>query len=286
MKTNIKYEIKDKEIIGTGTYKDLLRDIEDARKRTWNTSDNRKQFETFTTNKDRNHSSFAGGSWEDVTNLKNMSSFKKQLEEFKRNKLEEQISTKIDYSPKRTRRLSEHDGDYDHDKQWDIKPFTNSKKELLPISVIDVNVDMSISAGMSSESINKYGALVWSIIQLIESLGIQANIYIKNEVNRIDSNGNYSSNLNYRIKKAGEYISPVALATCFQSVFFRRAMFSGMVLACDNNFKQACYSLGSPKVKRTDKHVWFENGAIYTRAGGSFNAKEVEESILKLVSRV
>lgn len=280
----LKMKKEGNQITVTGSYRDLLKDIETFRKEPLKKTRNRTEFNRFATNDDYSHTSFAGGTWEDVTNLKNMENFKKQLEAFKKNKLEEKITTKIDYSPKRRRYLSEHDGDYDHDKRWEIKSFNNSKKELLPITVIDVNVDMSISADTGSDEINKYGALVWSIIQLIESLGIQANINIINDsINSYDGGGNIT--LTYCIKKAGEYISPIALATTFQSVFYRRAIFSGMVLAADNFNKEIAYGLGRPRTLRTNKHIWFENGAIFTRSGGLFNAKEVEDSILKMVTR-
>lgn len=279
----LKMKKEGKQIIVTGSYRDLLKDIETMRKDSWNNKQNKDQFQNYVTNNDRSHTRFAGGTWEDVTNLNNMAQFKRQLEEFKKNKLEEKITTKIDYSPKRRRFLSEHDGDYDHDKRWEIKSFNNSKKELLPISIIDINVDMSISAGTSAESINKYGALVWSVIQLVESLGIQANINVTNDCT--NSTEKSDTKLIYRIKKAGEYISPTALATTFQSVFFRRAMFAGMVLAADNFKERASYSLGSPRYIRTDKHIWFENGAIFTRSGGLFDVKEVEAAILKMVTK-
>ena len=241
---------------------------------------NQSLFNKYTNNNDINHIEFSGGKWEDVTNLNNMDSFKKTLGEFKKNRLEEKISAKIDYSPRRKRQLSEHDGDYDHDKRWEIKSFNNSKKEML---LIDVNVDMSINCSMSADAINSYGALVWSIIQLVESIGIQANVNIINDCSSVSDD--IDSKITLNIKKAGQYISPVALATCFQAVFFRRAIFSAMILCCENFKSNAYSSLGRPRVQRTDKYIWFKDGAIYTRAGGAFNAKEVEEAILKLVQK-
>lgn len=279
---NIQYKLEGKQITANGTYKGLLRDIEEKRKKGLNK--NNDDFQRFTTNEDHSHKSFAGGTWEDVTNLNNMNGFKKQLAEFKKHKLEEKIIAKLDYSPKRKRQLSEHDGDYDHDKRWDIKPFNNSKKEMLPISVVDINVDMSINCSMKADDINKYGALVWSIVQLTESLGIQANINIINDCTHLSSEG-HAGLLTLQIKKAGEYISPVALATCFQSVFYRRVIFTGMVLECDEFNLKTSYGLGSPRVQRTDKHIWFDKGVIHTRAGGGFNAKEVEEAIVKMVTK-
>ena len=272
------------EIIATGSYTGLLKDIDAAReKRDWKHSNNKQQIYEYSTNESSSHESFAGGKWEDVTNLRNMNDFKKQLQEFKKNRLEEKIIAKLDFNPKRKRSLSEHDGDYDHDKRWEIKPFNNSRKEMLPISVVDINVDMSISCGMSAEAINKYGTLVWSIVQLIESLGIQASIKIVNDSRNISSNTD--GKIILEIKKAGEYMSPVALATCFQSVFYRRVIFSGIVLQCEAFAKSTCSSLGSPKVPKENKHIYFANGAIYTRAGGTFDAKEVEEAIIKMVSK-
>lgn len=281
--SNIKYTLKDNELTGFGTYKGLLKDIEESKTRNWNNSFNQSEVNRFISNTDSSHTKFAGGTWEDVTNLKNLDGFKKQLKEMEKHKLREKVLTKLEFNPKRKRRLSEHDGDYDFDKRWEIKPFSNCRKEMLPMNVIDVNVDMSISAGTKSEDINKYGAIVWSLIQLIESLGIQCNINIINDVSGLSSDMN--SKLIFNIKKSGEYISPVALATCFQSVFFRRAIFAGMVLACDENKKQVCGGLGSPRTLRTSKHIWFENGAVYTKSGGLFNIDEVQQCIVDMVTK-
>ncbi len=288
MSNNIIYTIENnKQIVAKGTYTGLLKDIENKRNKEFKNSHNKTQFETYTTNEDSSHKEFAGGTWEDVTNLSNMESFKEQLKEFRKNKLEEKVMTRIDFSPKRKRNLSEHDGDYDHEKRYEIKPFSSSRKEMLPISVIDVNVDMSINCSMKAKDINKYGALVWSVIQMVESLGIQCNINVINDCTGIGSKGNkyYDGKLSLVIKKAGEYISPVALATCFQAVFFRRAIFTGMVLECEENDGiEVSYGLGSPRIQRTDKHIWFEKGCIYTRAGGAFDAKEVEEAIVTMIT--
>lgn len=279
---NIQYKLENNKIIANGTYIGLLKDIEVQRNKSFKNNGNANAFKEYTTNEDSHHLQFSGGTWEDVTNLNNMSAFKKQLEEFKKNKLEEKIVSKLDFKAQRKRSLSEHDGDYDYDKRWEIKPFSNSRKEMLPISVVDIIVDMSISCAMDAVSINKYGTLVWSIVQLVESIGIQASIKIVNESTQLSTDGK-EAKLSLEIKKAGEYISPVALASCFQSVFYRRVIFAGMVLECEMLGLEATYNLGSPKVKKTDKFVWFENGAIYTRAGGSFNAKEIEDSILAIV---
>ena len=142
-----------KQITVKGSYRDLLADVEAHKKIAFKNSHNREEFERYSTS-NNSHSGFAGGEWEDVTSLKNMDSFKKALADFKKQKLEEKVKAKIDFNPKRKRSLSEHDGDWDYDKQWEIKPFSNSRKEMLPINVVDINVDMSISSGMRAEEIN------------------------------------------------------------------------------------------------------------------------------------
>lgn len=283
-KLNFKIDNKTKQITCTGSYLDLLKDIEEYKqhKKTPKTSDNESKLRKFITDTDKDHVSFSGGLYEDITNMKNLNSFKKTLAEFSKNKLQEKIQAKLDFTPKRKRSSSEHDGDYDLDKRWEIKPFTNSHKEMLPINVVDVNVDMSISASMKAEDINKYGALVWSIIQIVESLGIQANVNIINESVGTSTNG-YASTIVLKIKRAGEYISPVALTSCFQSVFYRRAIFGAIVLSCDEFKFDVDYGLGRPKHTSTDKNIWFENGAIYTRPGGQFKIEEVERAITKMV---
>lgn len=282
--TNLKYKIEGNLTEVHGTYRDLLKDIELFRKEGFKSNRNRDEFSRFTTNKDSEHKGFSGGTWEDVTNLENMEDFKRVLADFKKNKLEEKVITKLDYSPKRKRKMCEHDGDYDHQRRWEIRPFVNSRREMAPITVVDVNVDFSISCGMGAEAINKYGALVWSIIQLVESLGIQCNIKVINESEGSTSCGK-NSKLVYTLKKAGEYISPVALATCFQSVFYRRAIFAGIVMQAEMSGKKVAIGLGRPKHMKSDKYIWFKDGAIYTRPGGMFNEKEIIEAILTMVGK-
>lgn len=283
--SNIKYSIKDNTITSFGSYTGLLKDIEACKERTFKHSVNKEHIQNYSSNKDISHEEFAGGKWEDVTNLRNMDAFKKQLQEFKKHRLEEKIIAKLDFNPKRKRALSEHDGDYDHDKRWEIKPFNNSRKEMLPISVVDINVDMSISCGMSADAINKYGTLVWSIVQLIESLGIQASVKVVNDSVNMTRAGNYEAKLTLEIKKAGEYMSPVSLATCFQSVFYRRVIFSAIVMQAEESGNEVAYGLGRPRVPDEKEFVYFKNGAIYTRAGGSFNEKEIEKAIIEMVTK-
>jgi len=283
MRLNIKCDNNAKTITCSGTYKDLLKDIADMREESkWNDRTNFKKFKIKVTNDDRSYKNFSGGEWEDVTNLKNLDPFKKQLNEFRKNKLEEKITTKIGYNQIRKRKLSEHDGDFDLDKQWEIKPFIHTKKDMLPMSVIDMNIDMSINSSMSSESINKYGVLIWSLIQLVESLGIQVKVNLINETTKL-SYDDYGGNFIFNIKKSGEYISPIALATCFQSVFYRRAIFSGFIMACDKFKQTATDGLGYPKYQKSNRYIWFDKGAIYTKPGGQFDTDEIVDTISKTI---
>lgn len=282
MKMKYNLENNGKHMVGFGSYKDLVDDIEEMRHKTLKNRANQDQFETFTKNGDRYHIEFSGGKWEDVMNVKNMDDFKKALSDFQKNRLEEKIIAKLDYSPKRKRKMSEHDGDYDIDKRWEITPFHSSKMERLPISVIDMNVDMTISAGMDAESINKYGTMVWSVIQLIETFGVQVNVNIIMEVNNLSTCGK-SAKMVLNVKRAGQYVSPISLATCFTSVFYRRAMFTADLLVCEAFNVQACSSLGQCKYPSEKKNIWFDKGAIYTRPGAMFKATEIEECLIKMI---
>lgn len=278
-----------KDIISKGSYTELLLDLKDFQKNLLipnQSGRNREYLEEYTgvnVLASKEYEEFAGGTWNDVLNLKNLKQFQDQLTEFRKHKLEERISKKVDFSVKRVRRNSDYDGDYNHDKRWEIQPFSNAIRTKIPVSCVDVNVDMSISSGMRADDINAYGAMVWAIVQLLETIGINCNINIVKSSHSITEEENLGQKVFLKIKKSGEYISPVALATCFQSVFYRRAIFSNIVLAADSQNKTVTSYLGTPKKINVDKNLWYENGTLNTRPGGLFDINQVEECIYKMI---
>lgn len=283
MEKKLKYSYDaDKRLVSVkGHYRDLLADIQASKDNTKHNNDHIAKYLSNSGYDD--YARFAGGTWDDITNLKNMDKFKKQLEDFRKHKLEEKIQKRVDFSVKRVRRTSEHDGDYDLQKRWEIKPFSSAHRSKVPISVVDFKVDFSISAAMSPEDINSYGAMVWSIIQLVETLGIQVNVTIVTE--GVGIADNLDNQQEYIIKKSGEYMSPVSLASTFQSTFYRRAIFSGIALCAENQGKHAWDSLGRPKYPNENRNLWYDKGTIYTRPGGQFKIEEVEKCVMEMIGR-
>lgn len=290
----INYTVSGRQVIGKGTYKDLLADIKEYQDGKIVTQiPGNEKIHTYISSNNNDYSSFAGGNWNDVINLKNMKQFQNQLEEFRKHKLEEKIKSKLDFSSKRARKISEHDGDYDFEKRWEIKPFNNAIRMPVPISIVDIKVDFSISYAMSADDINKYGAMVWAVVQLIESLGIQCNINMIDDNLNIDSKGGgffggnndskYDLMFDLQIKKSGEYISPIALATCFQSVFYRRALFAGFVIGCEFLKVRSSDGIGRPREIKVNKNLWYDDGIVHTKPGGIFKVDDVVECIRNML---
>lgn len=139
---------------------------------------------------------------------------------------------------KRTRFLSEYDGEYDFDRRYDLTPFNATRIERGGVvRTLDIDVEFCFNAGVSAQSISEYGALAWSIVDIVERAGIQVNLRLVMPIQHDgivhDENAEYSkikTAVNYiSLKKSGEYVETMTLARCFTSMFFRRCTF---VLDC------------------------------------------------------
>lgn len=153
---------------------------------------------------------------------------------------------------RRNRFQSEHDGDFDFDKRFEIKPFNSTVNKNNGIRrMVKVNVDFSFNCGISAEEIERYGIRVWSIIDIIESQGICC------EVNYMwHSTGTYfpkeSANDQYKhrqktiinIKRSDEYVDIKKIARAFTPWFFRRLLFAMDSFIGDSINEKVCTGLG------------------------------------------
>lgn len=164
---------------------------------------------------------------------------------------------------RRKRFASEHDGEYDFDRQWERSPFLATRIENSgSMSVIDVNCDFTISGGISHSSIAEYGAICWAVIDLLETAGFRCNVFITAEINNsgdtpIGKGVKKMQNRKIKIllKSAEEYIDTMNLARCFTPWFFRRCIFAFWCVFAESTGYDIDYGLGSciaqfPSAKR------------------------------------
>lgn len=211
----------------------------------------------------------------DMTNLFNMK------EKIEKEGLVEKIKMQIqDKIPKRVRIKSEHDGEWDYDKRWELEPFTLSKRTNSLNRNIKIVVDFGLNSGWGEESVDEYGAMVWCLCNIIEDLGIATQVSIMSRGMNVARGVNDS--LYFEIKKPGEYITPFVLGSVAQTGFYRRVIFGFMILACDVANAEADASLGQSVNICPD--IEFKNGSLYTSIGLVHNREKIVSELVKSLS--
>jgi hypothetical protein len=141
----------------------------------------------------------------------------------------------------RKRCLSEHDGEWQMERQWEIAPFTATRRETggyLPTLAIDI--DFSFSVGVDSDKIAEFGAFCWAIVDVLESTGITTDLAVQNTgyLEAYNDMGDLAGTnkgllTNVAVKTAGEYVDTMTLARCFTPGFLRRGIFLAKYAAGD-----------------------------------------------------
>ncbi len=173
------------------------------------------------------------------------------LEDFFENKwngkLREDLSFLNAKSKKRKRNLSEHDGDFDFDRLWDIKLFNSTRTEPYDNRVI-VDLSFDISCWFSKEDIREYGKLCYHVVNFIEEHGYVCDINLV-----METSGTYygknapSTNLmKVNIKQSSDYQDNISICKYFTDWFYRRCMFNLMYQVGKEQKFTVCSSLGSP----------------------------------------
>jgi hypothetical protein len=218
----------------------------------------------------REQEEFAGGTLEDLHKaLKgdiNMEPFRKARETFQRSALGRKLQEKISsHAMRRRRQMSEHDGEWDYGRRWELNPFHRAYKRPEPARTIEIICDFSISCAASADGINKYGATVWAISDLIESLGIQTRVlYLNHTTGLLNSPEEDTSKIEIELKKPGEYLAPSLLAASMTSVFYRRGVFALDIMEADATGYEVSWGLGRPEPKTSS--IVFEKGKLFLGA--------------------
>lgn len=209
------------------------------------------------------NSSFVGGTAHDLVEQLNgkldMGPLLKEREKFAKAGLAQKLQTKIaELNPRRRRFLSEHDGEWSYDRRWEITPFQATTKMPSPGKTLEIICFSDFSGYASAEDINRYGAMAWAISDLIEQAGISTRIEAWYGAQNVGQG--VDGEIHLEVKKAGQYIGPSALASTFQAVFFRRAMFS--VMASIAHLDGKPHSSGLGQALQAPHRIKFEAGRL------------------------
>lgn len=189
---------------------------------------------------------------------------------------------------KRTRFMSEHDGELDFDRLYERMPFYNARIENKAVDVIDIYCDFSFHVDYESKDITQYGTICWAVVDILENMGIRCNVYIttqgynlwRTEIRpQLTKVGNHSSII--KVKGAHEYVNMLELTRCFTSNFYRRAIFNLWVASTDAAGWDTDGSLGYSKPGKCEatRGKIFLNRSI--NEDENFDVKKLEEFIKK-----
>lgn len=174
--------------------------------------------------------------------------------------------------PKRTRKFSEYDGDWEESRRYDMEPFVSTHKTNTIAPIVTIEAWFGASGG-NIQATNSFGAMVWAICDLLESSGVLTKIvYVKQNTTIGVTTGNYGISTRFKIvaKEWGEYLNPQSLACMLSANFYRRWVWPAIPVALESQDLEV-YSGGG--------HV----GGAYTPAGGEVF---YSEGVLKICADV
>lgn len=232
-------------------------------------------------------SDFKGGTAQDLkTALKggvDMAVFLEKRNEFAKSGLLDKLRVALaNVTPRRARVMSEHDGEWMYDRRWEIQPFQATTKVPGMGRTVDVQCDFSINASANADSINRYGAMVWAISDLIEQAGITTRILYTTSGARTCSEGQVSQRIILEIKKPGQYLAPNMLAGVCTANFFRRAGFAFIGLSANLHKRAPAWSLGSA-VEEKRRIAFSEGKLVLSPSSVHATNDEIEQAILQTI---
>jgi hypothetical protein len=185
-------------------------------------------------------------------------------------------------APARKRIMSAHDGEWDMGRQWDTTPFYATQRTTsgLAKSVRIVGM-MSFSGSTGSGTIDRYGAFLWALSDLIEQAGVSVELVLrcKHRLGVDDKD----FHMDVCVKKPGQYIAPTLTAAVCQSAFYRGAFFLAQIAAGEYTGTKVPRGLGRvDQSQHTGLH--FSNGVLEVVSGvinqpAEYIEKHVMESL-------
>jgi hypothetical protein len=269
---------------GTFQLYEVLPLVQGTNRTMFKRTENWEKYKSVTRDED---SGFQGGTWDSLFQAPDMKPFIQAKEDFAKKNITRNIITKLGQANKRCRKFSEHDGDWDMQKKWEMRPFCMAQKTQSFNRLIKIKCEFGVSGRVSQSEINKYGAIVWSIANILESCGIETEITYTSTCLDFDYSGN-GCNLSVILKEFGKYTTPMDLARSMTANFFRRAIFGLECLAADYLGTQVHEGLGRPKERRATMELM--DGTLFItpkiiQAEESDIEKKLLEAILSLEAK-
>lgn len=231
---------------------------------------------------------WVGGTKDDLVNDLDgnieMAPYTEQYQKLEENDLMSKLKTAGALSkPRRKRRMSEHEGDWDFERMWELKPYQHCVRMRSIINIVKIDAHFACSGATKSHEITKYGGLVWAISKIIEDAGIQTEITYCERAKNVGYNGT-GIETRMLIKKPGEYIAPSFLAATFTSNHYRRLGFALQALCVPiNDNDQSCDSMGSATPGAA---MQFEDGRLTMDVRSNrLNFSEVERVIMQIIGK-
>lgn len=232
--------------------------------------------------RDNDDSDFRGGSMEALTSSLSgkvdLSRHKAALAQFEKSGIGQKIKAQTDANRARRKvRLSDEDGNFEYTRRFDDKIFVQSYKALQVQKIVEIDCNFSISYKAKSHEIDKFGAFVWSICNLIESAGFVVKINFVNKGRGLFVNKKWNHEISLVVKEPGQYLSPSVLAAVFSSNFFRRAGFAALAGLGNALNEEVNKNLGYPE---RSQPIETKNGRLVISADAATAADD------KLVSEL
>ncbi len=127
-----------------------------------------------------------------------------------------------------------------------MTPFDTTRKALGIGRCIKITANISSSGMVSAESINKFGALVWAVSDIVEACGIQTEVIARFAVNGITADRETGFLGEFTAKSHDTYVTPTTLAAMFHCLTYRRAVWCMESSLTDLIGKRANDRLGRP----------------------------------------
>lgn len=219
--------------------------------------------EVYSNSWSEDNASWKGGSFLELKEKPDTKQFKEFQSKLKQSTMYKKLHTVFHHANIRKRQMSEHDGEYDHDRRYDVKPFQRACKGVSPVRKLTLNAHLSFSSGIGSDTINKYGAMVAAICNLLESYGILVEINMIS-TGRGSVQGQNSDEQLFEdtilIKEPNQYLPITSLLGVFSSNFLRRVEFTRIALDAELSKVGADCGLGRPG--KFTKEIDFEKGVL------------------------
>lgn len=160
---------------------------------------------------------------------------------------------------KRKRFLSEHDGDYVHDRRYDINFMESARREKVQGSnLIKINAVGGFRANVDQKDINEFAKQVCEVVNYFEATGknVELNLFYKKEQSYY---GAPVITTFITVKQSDKYLSKSDIYRAFSSMFFRYIGLCTTVAVSELCGKECSTGVGSSvfgdRIEVTDSEI-------------------------------